>query len=370
MRKLHIRQSMRIVAILLSILFIIIVILGGILHLTAAICLHKDIIIQKDYLSNIGFDEPEAISERHLSSFYPDQHLHLNHIQVLATHNSYKKKMFPLYHSFESMVTNSKSYAHNTLTNQLNNGIRGLELDIRYQHNQFYIYHFPIFDNRTHNPLWKETLLELLLWSQRNPDHTMINIIIELKNENFLINPLYKKMTPQLLQQLDQTIVNTIGLSRLITPEVLKNGHNSLEDMVVEDDWIDFYQTKGKFMFLLHQHKKHTDEYINLDTSMSSQIMVPLIESKHLDRYKEYAAVLLHNEPDVLPIQKLVLDNYMVRTRMDINGRYDKQRAHNALNSGAQIITTDLEPGRKLPEGEYNSYLEANYTIRKNPLFT
>lgn len=375
MNKLPLVQSARMIVIILLITVILFVSLSGILFLSTKIMLQADIVQQRDYLDEIKQNAPLSINEHTFSSIYPNQNLKINQIQVLATHNSYKKKMPSIYYSLGNLSTKFRdlietNYAHNTLTHQLNNGIRGLELDIRYQFNKFQIYHAPIFDNRTHNPLFKETLEELLLWSQRNPNHFMVNIIIELKDDPLFLNPSNKKIDAEILEQLDRTINYTLGSNKLITPDTLKNGYDDLQSMVSNNAWLPAHRTKGKFMFLLHYHNEYTDKYIALDSSLSTQTMVPLIESQYIDDYKPYSAILLHNTPEVEVIQQLVTNNYMVRTRMDINSIYNEQRKKDALSSGAQIITTDLEKGRLLPKGDYNAYLEEEYTIRANPLNT
>lgn len=376
MNKLPLKQLSRLFLIILSIIIIITVAAGGLMHLTARIVLYRDISAQRKYLDYIRLNPPETISEEMFSNILQYQNPKINQIQYLSTHNSYKKKMPSFYYSIGRAYSDATNqtmhyqYAHNTLTEQLNNGIRGLELDIRYQFDQFYVYHQPVTDARTHNPIWKTTLEELLLWSSRNPGHTMVNIIIELKDDSLLFNPSYKKLTDELLLNLDKSISYTMGRNKLVTPSFLINNYDNLEEMVANNGWPSFTRTRGKFMFLLHYHNEYTDKYISLDQSLSSQIMVPMIESKYLNEYKEFAAVLLHNEPEVDFIQELVTQNYIVRTRMDINATYDELRARNAVSSGAQIISTDFPIGRELPKGNYNAFLEENYTIRLNPFNT
>lgn len=367
----HIRQ---VLLIAVSVIIILTVSIGGISHLAARIVLQNDISQQRRYLDDLKINPPQSVEEQSFSEFSLSQNPKINQMQFLSTHNSYKKPMPSFFYSIGRAYADANKqsmhyrYAHNTLTEQLNSGIRGLELDLRYQFNEFYVYHNPIFDARSHNPKWKNTLEELLLWSNRNPNHVMINIIIEIKNDNVFLNPSYKKITKELLQDLDKTISYTMGTRKLITPAFLMNGYDSLEEMVTNNSWPSLHRTKGKFMFLLHHHNEYTDKYISLDTSLSSQIMVPLIDSQYIEQYKQHSAVLLHNEPEVEVIKGFVQNNYMVRARMDINAVYDEQRALSAINSGAQIVTTDLESGRLLPKGNYSAFLKNNYTIRLNPI--
>ncbi len=375
MRKLPLIQLFRVLMLVCAVIIILTVTVGGSLYLSTRILLQKDINNQRKYLDHIRLNEPLSIGEESYSLLGSSSTLKINQVQVLATHNSYKKQTPWLYYSIGSLARRldgltSTNYAHNTLTEQLNSGIRGIVFDLRYQFDNFPIYHSPIFDNRTHNPLLKETLEELILWSNRHPKHFMINVIIQLKDDSILFNPSRKNLTADLLKKLDRTIAYTMGANRLVTPDILKNGYPDLESMVYNNAWLPVYKTRGKFMFLLHYHNEYTDMYIDLDNSLSTQAMVPLIDSRYLDNHKKHSAVLLHNLPEVDIIQQLVSDNYMVRTRMDVESTYDQQRRIDALANGAQIITTDLQKGRVLPKGNYNAYLEEEYTIRPNPFNT
>lgn len=376
MNKLPIKKYNKLFSILISIILILIVLISCITFFTARILLYKDIFDQRAYLDYIKLNPPMPVDEHTFCNFDFSINPKITQLQYLSTHNSYKKKMPSLLYGVAKTYSNAASinmhqqYHHSTLTNQLNNGIRGLELDVRYQFDNFYVYHIPVTDGRTNNPIWKTTLEELLLWSVRNPDHTMINIIIEMKNDSRLFNPSYKKLNQELLNEFDKTIAYTLGHNKIVTPNILMNGYDNLQQMVEENGWPTFHQTAGKFMFLLHYHEEYTDQYISIDPTLSTQIMTPMIESKYLDKYIEYAAVLLHNTPEIDVISELIQNNYLVRTRMDINIIHDTKRASDAILSGAQIITTDLEKSRILPLTDYNAYLEDSYTVILNKVNT
>jgi len=52
-----------------------------------------------------------------------------------------------------------------------------------------------------------------------------------------------------------------------------------------------------------------------------------------------------------------------VRTMMDSGLVYDKARKEAALESGAQMLSTDLEKGVILPKSDYAATLEGAFTI-------
>lgn len=364
----------KISAFALSIIIILSVFLGGSMYLGASIMLSKDLKLQKERLNNLRNNDYEPINEQDFCAFPLSLNPKINCLQVLATHNSYKKKMPSLFYGVGrafSAVTKSpmhKQYHHNSLTDQLNKGVRGLELDLRYQHDKFIVYHNPIYDQRTNNPDWEKTLEELLLWSLNNPGHIMVNVIIEIKDDALFLNPSRKKINEELLRELDFGIKRILGEHKLVTPRFLIGDYHSLVDMRQNNGWPKLSRVKGKFMFLLHQHSTLTDKYIALDPTMKTQAMIPLIEYAQIDRYKEYAAVLLYNDPNKDEIASLVSNNYIDRSRMDIDVIYDGQRRLDALDSGAQILTTDMEYGRILPKNDYDAFLEDNFTVRLNPV--
>lgn len=69
-------------------------------------------------------------------SFAPEKSLRFNQIQVLGSHNSYKKAIDPEVMAMLSQsnpeVARSLDYSHLPLTEQLDLGLRQLELDVFY----------------------------------------------------------------------------------------------------------------------------------------------------------------------------------------------------------------------------------------------
>lgn len=92
-------------------------------------------------------------------------------------------------------------------------------------------------------------------------------------------------------------------------------------------------------------------------------MFVPVISAGDIGNHTDYAAFILYNTPDTAPVHELVDRHYIVRVFIDSGQVYDETYKANALASGAQMLTTDLEKGVILPKTDYAATLEGNYTI-------
>lgn len=291
-----------------------------------------------------------------------------NEIRALTTHNSYKKSVPVSLYTLSSKVfgpetLRSNLYEHDTPVTQLGNGVRGLELDIRWQFNGFKIFHQHLPDNLSNSPDWKMTLEELRLWSAANPGHVPITVLVEIKYDDPSMNPLYRKMDEKKFSQLDDTIKTIMGKEQVVTASDLMGSYPSLGAMIENNGWPTLSKLTGKFIFLLHPDSEYTDMYINMDKTMKTQMFVPVISNGDIDNYKEYTSFVLSNDPYDVSIKKLVNRHYVVRTMMDSGLQYDENRKAAALASGAQMLTTDLEKGVILPKTDYAATLEGSCTI-------
>jgi hypothetical protein len=314
-----------------------------------------------------------SVNEQSFADFNLDINPKINEIQTLITHNSYKKnipsfnyRIATLFKGKESMV--SSYYEHNTIIDQLNNGVRGLELDIRYEEGKFMVYHMPLVDNNSSSPDFILTLTELKIWSDNNPNHVPVSILIETKDDNQILNSRFQQLNSETLELLDNTIISIMGRNKVITPEDIKGDYSTLNSAVTAGNWPLLSEAQGKFVFLLHPHNSITNIYIASDTSMESQAMFPVLDYNDISSHQAYASYIMVNTPDVDLISGLVENNYMVRTRMDSGMVYDVTQKENALSSGAQLISTDFEKGIIAPKTDYIAYLSETYTIRLNPV--
>lgn len=294
--------------------------------------------------------------------------LRYHQIRTMATHNSYKKGLLPRQVSFASPLISedlmlSLRYEHDTPSNQFAAGIRGMELDVRYQLNGFRVYHGPIIDNGSSIPDWNLLLEELRLWSLANPDHVPITILVELKDEPMAANPLYRPMTPERFAAMDKSLRDILGEDLLVTPAELMGTHASLGAMREQQAWPLLSCLRGRFIIVLHPHASYTGMYLSMDDSLQTQAMVPGFFSSDARRYPDHAAFLVQNDPHAGTIRSFVDAGYVVRTRMDAGLVYDTGRKAEALASGAQLMTSDLAPPLLWPNMDYTAFLRDRYTM-------
>jgi hypothetical protein len=89
------------------------------------------------------------------------------------------------------------------------------------------------------------------------------------------------------------------------------------------------------------------------------------IGSYYQDSDKDYASFFVHNELNIERINELVDQNFIVRTRIDSELNFSDENFIKALNSNAQILTSDFLVGRSdLKENEI-IYFSGNYMVIK-----
>jgi hypothetical protein len=144
----------------------------------------------------------------------PADTLPMNEIQVLGSHNSYKQPIDPplmkLLLEKDSSAYSSLEYSHIPLAEQLDLGLRKLELDVVYDpkggvyakplglslikgaavydpHGEmtkpgFKVIHIPDIDFRSHIYTLRQALVQLRAWSDAHPNHLPIAITMNAKD--------------------------------------------------------------------------------------------------------------------------------------------------------------------------------------------
>jgi hypothetical protein len=293
--------------------------------------------------------------------------LKLNEIQLMATHNSYKKLGSGIAKVLVGLVdsveeADAMKYANNDLTDQLNNGVRSFELDLRFRKGEFEVTHVPLVDNSSTVPKFNLALEEILLWSDHNPGHIPIIVLLELKDDWMMLDPALSDITEVELSLLDQTITQAFG-EKLFSPGDIIGSYDTLNQAISEKGWPLLNDLLGKVIFILHPGK-HTMPYVEANPDFSDMAMFPAASSTDTDN--TYASFIVHNEPDVESIRALVLSNYIIRTRLDSNLNVSAERFQNGILSGAQILTTDFGPNHNFKNTDYVAYLVGQYLIIRN----
>ena len=337
----------------------------------------------------------------------------LNQIQVVGTHNSYSQPadprvfavMDPLLtplisgmmkqmpeqmrrdfadehpNSFEAGLRPALEYRFPTLETQLRAGLRSVELDLNVDHDggRFVdplLYRLlrargerdlePLFDQalrepglktlhmvdvdfRSSCPTLRLCLQQMRGWSDANPGHSPVFVLLEPKFASFTtMIPDATAVQPfdaRAFAEMDASIAQILGRERVVTPDDLRGRQPTLEAAAKAGQWPALSAARGKFVFLmivpglnLKTFAPYLDGHPNLEGRMA------FVQGR--PGMPHAAFVMIDNaltRGD--EIRQLVAQGYLVRSRADIDTgearRDDTRRRDAALASGAQIISTD-----------------------------
>ena len=296
----------------------------------------------------------------------------LNEMAVMGTHNSYQLLgtlpkqglMKTLQIISFGLVENKAVFEMDTFTEQLEQGIRNLEIDIETVDDEgdvsFIVTHKAIIDNVSSAYNLAKGLEEIAMWSDNNPGHLPVYLLIEPKDDVPSINNM-KNFSLEYALELDKVLRQVLG-DRLFTPQQVMGDYESFEEMRKADGWPTLKESAGKIIVLLHTCDV-TQEYIDTDTSIKTQAMFPMLLFGDID--KPYASFILDNDPVIASENnKKTVDenNLMVRTRADDYPDFSDERYKSADNCGSHIITTDYPP-RSVREKDH-TYTFGGYTIK------
>jgi len=338
-------------------------------------------------------------------SFFSDiDDLPINKVQVIGSHNSYKKAidpaLFKLFQSKDSINASKIDYEHISLTDQLNMGLLNLEIDIyadekggRYAHPKglqwakgqppfdpegemlkpgFKVFHIPDLDFRSQCLTLADGLRELKAWSMAHPDHNPVFITIEPKDQVSKKTELTvpERFTKKTFDELDKTMLDSLGKDQIITPDMVRGKYQTLESAVLHDNWPTLKQARGKFLFIMDAHDKKRALYVAGHPSLKGRVIFTDAKPGTPE-----AATMIRNNPRDPEISGLVKKGYIIRTRSDSDTKEarinDKSEFIAAQNSGAQIITTDYYLKSTHFKSDYVVYFDGgDKYFRLNPAFT
>ncbi|MCM4156908.1 hypothetical protein DHD80_12940 [Gramella sp. AN32] len=314
----------------------------------------------------------------------------LNDIQVIGSHNSYKipieKPLYDYLYQADPDKIQTLEYGHISLEAQLNLGLRNLELDVFHdpQGGRFAnpkgleivkslgkepldfdvaeklkkpglkMFHVQDIDFRSHHLLFKEGLQVLKDWSDNNPNHTPVFILINAKDQNIPQTTSPLAFTANALDSIDVEIKSVFPTNKLITPDYVRGDFESLEDAVLKVGWPDLDTVKGKFLFVLDEKEAKVNSYLKDHGALRDRVM--FVNSKEGNPEAGFRII---NNPvtDFEYIQELVAKGYMVRTRADAGTKEARtnnyERFEKAKASGAQVISTDYYIPSALFESDF-----------------
>ena len=176
----------------------------------------------------------------------------------------------------------------------------------------------------------------------------------------------------QAFEELDATILATLGRDRLIAPDDVRGNHETLNEAVLAGNWPTLAESRGRFVFLLITAGDLTAHTAYLEGAESLQGRAAFLRAQPGEAH---AAFLMLDNALVREseIRQRVREGYLVRTRADIETweakHNDHRRARAALRSGAQVVSTDFyQPGNRYGT-DYHVSLPEDAVIRRSPAF-
>jgi hypothetical protein len=308
----------------------------------------------------------------------------LNQVQVLGSHNSYHVQQgpsfFSLLEAFDPAQAAGLEYSHLPLDTQLETqGIRQFELDLFADPvgglyadpagprivEMFGLPPDPVNDPtgalrapglkvlHAQDVDYRSTCLTLIAclktikgWSDANPRHLPLMILLELKDDpvddpgfGFVIP---KEFDAADLDAMDREIRSVFSEQQLLTPDDVRHGHATLEEAVLTRGWPRLVHARGKVLFALDNEGEEKDLYLAGHPSLRGRVLF----TSSRPGAPEAAFVKLNN-PVVFGalIPDLVARGYIVRTRADADTLQartgDTTMRDAALASGAQFVSTD-----------------------------
>ena len=311
-------------------------------------------------------------------SGYPlDGTIKLNQIQALGSHNSYHVRTPKAFRDgIEKIVpglTSFWDYEQPALGTQFDEGVRQIEIDVWLDPDGRYavrhglslvglptdapaemkqpglkVFHVAELDFNTNCLTFKACLQAVKTWSDANPGHVPIAILVEAKDDTTPdpLNLNFVKPVPMDkagLESIDAEARSVFDDQSLITPDMVRGTHKTLEEAVLAGDWPTLGQVRGRVMFLLDNgglRSKYVDGHPNLE----GRLMFTNSEPGQPD-----AAFVEHNDAtEKTPgeVAALIKKGYVVRTRADADAteahKNDLSTSQAALANGATWISTDF----------------------------
>jgi len=316
--------------------------------------------------------------------------LSLVDLQAVGSHNSYKISIPEIELGFIALTSEeaarSLDYGHLPLAEQLNLGMRQLELDVardpdgglyanpllpRMAEGQpgavpfdadgldapgYKVLHSQDIDPRTHCKTFISCLQQIDAWSLANPDHVPLLILVNLKSGGLDIPGTVEApdFTEAAFDRLDAELKSVLGPERYITPDAVRGDHETLRDAVMSGAWPSLKDARGKLIFALDTGPGNVELYMRGQGSLQTHPMFVNSISETAD----HAAYFTMNDPVRAQeaIRARVAQGFLVRTRSDAGTEEarsgDTTRREAAFTSGAQYISTDYY----VPRYEWSEY--------------
>ena len=280
--------------------------------------------------------------------------LPFDELQVIATHNSYVLRPTWLQTEVIRLVEPAEApalqYDHQTLTEQLDAGVRSFELDIRWDGSGFTMSHVPLVANRATAYDFGMALEEIALWSERNTDHLPISIMVEVKGDYMFLDPRLRAFDARAADELDALVAGVLG-SRLFAPDDLAGGA-----------WPTVGDLRDRVLLYFGNNEGVRELYLDGHPGLEGRSLFTSSKTGGADA--RFAVV---DEPDDPLVAKLAAQGVIVRTRADAELVTSTERLAQALASGARIVSTDFPPSEPQEGTGYVAAFPDGTLIRATP---
>jgi hypothetical protein len=327
-------------------------------------------------------------------------------LQTIGTHNSYKQAIPPA--ELAALMAQNPDvagldYAHPPLADQLDAGMRNLEIDIVYDPEGgrfatpmmpammagqpgaapyeatgmdapgFKVLHIPDIDVRSSCSTLVACMSEIRDWSLAHPAHAPIMVMFNAKTGGIDAPGAVETLDfdREAFAALDAEFASVFAPDHLIIPDAVRGDHASLRDGVLAGGWPSLGEARGRIMLVLDERGEKAEAYRGDASSLEGRLMFTLSESVEAD----HAAVFILNDPvaDAQMIGHAVNAGFLVRTRADANTvearSGDVSRRDAAIESGAHWVSTDY-PQPRTEWSEYQVGLPGGLAVRCNPVTT
>jgi hypothetical protein len=335
-----------------------------------------------------------------------DKVVHVNQIQVIGSHNSYHTGFAPSERKYLEMknprALRALDYRHAPLPEQLNGGVRQIEIDVfsdakggRFSHPKideatvknglpadpdfdpqhemdkpgFKVMHMQDVDERSSCHTFVACLTAVKSWSKQHPRHLPIFILVETKEGEMKEMPDAVKtepFTPAVFDALDAEIRSVFKPMEMITPDDVRGKAATLEAAVLAEGWPTLAKARGKVIFLMDQHKA-SPVYAEGHPSLKGRVLFT-----NSDPGQPETAFIEQNNGSKEAIDALVTKGYLIRTRTDEGTQQartnDTTRRDLALSSGAQMISTDYPASEPSEWTGFSVALPDGLVARCNPV--
>lgn len=331
--------------------------------------------------------------------------LRLNDIQAVGTHNSYKSGIpadeLALIASRSPGGARALDYRHRPLAEQLDMGMRQIEIDIvydpqggRFAHPAlpaltagkpgstpydasmmmapgFKVLHMTDVDVHSQCATFVLCLTQIKAWSDRHPGHAPILIMMNAKTGEAEV-PGGVSALPfdaKAYDALDAEARSVFPADRMIVPDQVRGAHATLREGVLAGGWPKLNDARGKVFFALDEGPDKVRTYMRGHESLQG---LPFFVNS-IDETAPHAAYFTLNEPiaQFARIQADVQAGFVVRTRADADTAEARAnftgRREAAFASGAQYVSTDY-PTPRADFGPYKVELPGGSPVRCNPV--